>query len=222
MFFIPGISMLYGQATNIHTLDFYPAFGNSDLVLADSVYKLKSGDSIRFETLKFYISNIELLYGDKTVWKEENSFHLLDAANEKSLHISLTGAPNIPVIEIKFNVGIDSVTNVSGVMGGDLDPTKGMYWTWQSGYINFKLEGKSNMSKSRNNEFQFHLGGYEFPFNSCQTIVLNSTSAKPTITIDIERFVNEIDFANENHIMTPGKEAVLLSKKLVSVFSIKE
>jgi hypothetical protein len=33
--------------------------------------------------------------------------------------------------QIQFQLGIDSLTNVSGAMGGDLDPTKGMYWTWQ-------------------------------------------------------------------------------------------
>ena len=62
---------------------------------------------------------------------------------------------NIPFSKLKFQLGIDSLTNVSGAMGGDLDPTKGMYWTWQSGYINMKIEGKSNSCKTRKNQFQF-------------------------------------------------------------------
>ena len=74
--------------------------------------------------------------------------------------------------KIKFNLGIDSLTNVSGVMGGDLDPTKGMYWTWQSGYINFKMEGSSAVCPTRNHEFQFHIGGYQDPFYAMQTLEL--------------------------------------------------
>ena len=67
---------------------------------------------------------------------------------------------------IQFNLGIDSLTNVSGALGGDLDPTKGMYWTWQNGYVNFKLQGTSDLCNNPKNEFEFHLGGYLKPFNN--------------------------------------------------------
>ncbi len=205
------------------TLVFAPVFDNSRLVLNDSVYKLNSGDSLRFETFKFYISGIEFLDQDKSVWKEEKSFHLIDVSDEKSLSFSLPAVPNVSFNKIKFNLGIDSVTNVSGAMGGDLDPIKGMYWTWQSGYINFKLEGKSNLCKTRNNEFQFHLGGYQSPFSSCRAIILNSSMDKnTTIHIHTEKLMNNIDLVNENQIMTPGKEAVLLSQKAAGIFSVKE
>ncbi len=222
LFFVFCIQALFAQTTN-RTLVFDPDFGNSRLVLDDSVYKLSSGDSLRFETLKFYISRIEFFSDDKSVWKEERSFHLIDVSDEKSLHISLPAAPDISFNKIKFNLGIDSITNVSGAMGGDLDPTKGMYWTWQSGYINFKLEGKSNVCKTRNNEFQFHLGGYQSPFSSCQEVILNFSGDKnPIIMMHMEKLMNDIDLLNENQIMSPGKEAVLLSKKAASIFSINE
>ena len=59
---------------------------------------------------------------------------------------------------IYFQIGIDSLTNVSGDLDGDLDPALGMYWAWNSGYINMKLEGKSSSCKSVKKEFQFHIG----------------------------------------------------------------
>jgi hypothetical protein len=212
---------LYAQEGNKLLLAFHPVFNNSAIHLDDTFYRLKSGDSIKFETLKFYISAIELLSNDKIVWKEENSFHLIDASNEKSLQLLLQTPSNMSATKIKFSLGIDSITNVSGAMGGDLDPTKGMYWTWQSGYINFKLEGTSNLCKTRNNEFQFHLGGYQFPFNAFQTIILNlSPNKNIDIFIDLEMLMNNIDLSVESNILSPCKEAVLLSKKSSGIFRV--
>jgi len=135
----------------------------------------------------------------------------------------LSSPTNLKFTKIKFNLGIDSITNVSGAMGGDLDPTKGMYWTWQSGYINLKLEGKSKLCKTRNNEFQFHLGGYQNGDNALQTIILNVSENKEIdILIDIEQFVAAIDLSEQNQIMSPGKKAVLLSEKFSKIFSIQK
>jgi len=48
---------------------------------------------------------------------------------------------------------VDSLANVSGAMSNDLDATKGMYWSWQSGFINLKIEGKSASCKTRKINF---------------------------------------------------------------------
>ncbi len=202
------------------TLMFHPVFGHSALELNGFFYKLPHGDSILIETVKFYISEIELLNSNGTVWKEQNSFHLLDASAISSLQILLSTPPNLHFDQIRFHIGIDSTTNVSGAMGGDLDPTRGMYWTWQNGYINFKLEGKSNLCKTRKNEFQFHLGGYQYPFNTIQTAILNLPENKEiNISVNIEKLFGNIDLSKQNHIMSPGKEAVVLSEKVLSIFS---
>ncbi len=210
-----------GQTLTNHILDFQPTYGKSSLVLNDKNYFLDKGDSVVFNTLKFYVSGIELLNDGLTVWKEDNSFHLMDASNENSFSVLLKRPLNITFNKIKFNLGIDSITNSSGAMGGDLDPTKGMYWTWQNGYINFKLEGKSNQCKTRNNEFEFHLGGYQYPNNALQTILLSITPTEKTnIYLDIESLIKKIDLTNVNHIMSPGKDAVLISKNVAGIFSV--
>ena len=210
-----------GQTITKHTIDFTPLFGKLSLVLNEDYYFLNNGDSIQFNSLKFYISGIELLNGDLPVWKEDNSFHLIDASDEKSFSVLLKRPLNITFNKIKFNLGIDSITNSSGAMGGDLDPTKGMYWTWQNGYINFKLEGKSNQCKTRKNEFEFHLGGYQYPNNTLQTILLVIPfNEKTKIYLNIETLISKIDLNNVNHIMSPGKEAVLISKNVADIFSV--
>ncbi len=213
----------FAQTNVDYHLKFYPVFNKSNLVLNTEYYQINNNDSIQFETLKFYISEIEFLNNDKTVWKEKNSFHLLNATETKTLLIELNLKQKINFNQIKFNLGIDSATNVSGAMGGDLDPTNGMYWTWQSGYINFKLEGKSNLCKTRNNEFQFHLGGYLYQDYAMQTLMLNvSANEKTEILFDLDKLISEMDLSKQNQLMSPGKEAVLLSEKVAKCFSIKQ
>ncbi|MEY2830237.1 MAG: hypothetical protein RIQ33_2095 [Bacteroidota bacterium] len=199
---------------------FSPKFGKEDFSINHS-YSFTASDSIKFETLKFYISSIQLLNNQKVVFAEKNSFHLIDIEDSESMKINLPSATNFEFDEVKFNIGIDSITNVSGAMGGDLDPINGMYWTWQSGYINFKLMGSSSACKTMNHQFEFHLGGYQHPFNLLQTIVLSSNkNSLLKIEFDVQQFLSGIDFTKQNHIMSPCNDAVLLSKKLSQCFKI--
>lgn len=120
---------------------------------------------------------------------------------------------------IRFNIGIDSVTNSGGVKGGDLDPTKNMYWTWQSGYINFKLEGKSKVCKTRNNVFQFHIGGYSYPNNSLQIVTIPvNHSASININFDLEKLLSGVGLQTTNEIMSPNAKAMQVAKLYKTVF----
>jgi hypothetical protein len=106
--------------------------------------------------------------------------------------------------EIQFSIGIDSLTNVSGAMGGDLDPVNGMYWSWQSGYINFKVEGNSEKSGAVHKDFQFHIGGYLKPFETLQTVILPLKRNQNVIFVDVSRFLSEIDL--KKHIPSCHRE----------------
>jgi hypothetical protein len=214
-------NLMFSQTYEIDTIAFSLLYGKQKLQ-TEHYYK-NGDDSVLIETLKFYISGIELLDKDRVVWQEKNSFHLIDISNERTLNISCLVPANIQFTQLKLNLGIDSTTNVSGALGGDLDPTKGMYWAWQSGYINFKLEGKSNLCKTRGNEFQLHLGGYQFPFNGLKTVTFNLINKdKTTITLDIEQLLNAFNLSQQNHIMSPKAEAVLFSEIVSKLFSVKK
>jgi hypothetical protein len=207
------------QSDNALLLQFNPVFGSNALA-TDQTY-ISNNDSLQISTLRFYISGIEFLMNEERVWKEENSFHLIDATLAGSLNIALNKPQELNYNRLKFNIGIDSTTNIAGVMGGDLDPTKGMYWTWQSGYINFKLEGNSKRCNTRNHEFTFHLGGYQYPYNTLQTLILPIGNAgRIDIIIDAAKLIAETELSKQNHIMSPGEEAMALSGKLKNAFSI--
>ena len=209
---------LFSQAN--HSIQFRPSFGSS-ILSSDSIYILNTTDSIQITALRFYISGIELLDKNKTIWRDPIQFHLMDAFIEKTLTVHIPS--NISYTKLKFNLGIDSITNMSGALGGDLDPTKGMYWTWQSGYINLKLEGTSNLCKTRHNEFQFHLGGYQSPFNNLHTLFTDVNSMQNIeVGIDIKKTINQINLAQQHHIMSPGQDAVDFSEKIINSLSIKK
>ena len=187
--------------------------------LQDSAFYSNDKDSIEIRTLKFYISGIELYNKGASVWKEANSYHLIDASDEKTLSIPLSFPTSLDYTILSFNLGIDSATNTIGVQGGDLDPMRGMYWTWQSGYINFKLEGSSPLCNTRHHAFEFHIGGYHHPYNSLQRISLNVSKDLNTVAyIEIGKLLSVINLTKTNQIMTPGKEAVWIAEQVKSCF----
>ena len=95
-----------------------------------------------------------------------------------------------------------------------------MYWAWNSGYINFKLEGTSDKCNTRKNEFQFHLGGYSGAQKALQNIVLKA-SEHNVIYLNLNSFFSKIDLAKDNHIMSPGIEAVKFSKFIKTLFYVE-
>ena len=194
----------YAQKKQDFKLLFNAKFGTSDLKLNETYYKLNKTDSIQIDVLKFYISGIEFLNNDKVVWKEKNSFHLVDFETITSQTILFNIPADLIVTKISFNLGIDSVTSTSGALAGDLDPTTGMYWAWQSGYINFKMEGTSPSCNTRKHQFKFHFGGYKQPYYNIQTITLpinNLTDNTLKINFNVATFFKNISLTEINSIM---------------------
>lgn len=201
-------------------LQYIPTYKNQPFVMGATYYPLQDKDSVSFETLRFYIAHISFYKNSTLVFKEENSFHLLDASDPGSMAITIQMPPAALYDAVSFDLGIDSLTNTSGAMGGELDPIKGMYWAWQSGYINFKLEGRSNVCHTRNHEFQYHLGGYLHPNNALQNINLATSAQDININLPVDKFVTGEGLAKENSVMIPCAAAVKLSKIIAGSFEI--
>ncbi|MGY8885895.1 MAG: MbnP family protein [Flavobacteriales bacterium] len=200
-----------------------PLFNNEHLELNKQYFLASVNDSIKVETLKFFISNVRFFQDEKLIDSLSKKQHLIDLENEKSLQIEMSRSNKLRYNTIKFSVGIDSITNVSGVFGGDLDPTNGMYWTWQSGYVNFKLEGKSKACSARNNFFQYHLGGYQAPYKTISNIELKvSKQNLIVINFKIDAFLNGIDLAKSHSVMSPNDTAVALSKRFQKIITIRD
>jgi hypothetical protein len=189
-------------------------------------YATSNKDRVTITTFKCYVSNIEIYYADKTVFKEKNSYHLLDLENPNSCIIPITNKNDKIISKVSFNIGIDSLANTAGALDGDLDPTKGMYWAWQSGYINMKMEGKSpscnTEASGRKNEFQFHIGGYLQPYYAMRKKVISvNHNGDVTIVIDTSIFFAEIELSKTSSVMIPGKTAMELSDTMAKMFYLE-
>ncbi len=196
-------------------------YGNKPLELHAKY--ISASDTLEIETFKYYISNIKVQYDDKTIVKPKNNYHLVDIENPASLSIPIEKKQNKLISKVTFDIGVDSIASVSGALGGDLDPAKGMYWAWQSGYINVKIEGKSNSCKTRKNQFHFHLGGYLKPNCALRTITLEPK--KPTenvlIAVDLKELFSSVALSTTNSIMIPGKQAMAMADLVAKMFSIE-
>jgi hypothetical protein len=207
--FIGIVGSAQRSATNIA---FAVKFNQTNLILNKKYYLETKQDSVTITKLKFYISNISLYKNAKKIYTLPQKYFLIDMENENTQKINM---PNIAFDSICFLIGIDSMTNEKGVQAGSLDPTNNMYWAWQSGYINFKLEGVY----SNKNIFQYHIGGYKYPYNTIQHFSSKVLDNKPIIEIDIARLLNNI--SDTDMVMSPNENAVKISAYIKNSFTIQ-
>jgi hypothetical protein len=209
------------QDARVINVSFIPTIDDKNVKLyEDIIIDSTQHYIINISKLKFYVSHLSFYKNEKLVWQDNVAAHLMDSENDMS--IKLTIKNNIDFNTIKFGLGIDSITNVSGALDGDLDPLKGMYWTWQSGYVNFKLEGTMPDKNWVNQKFEYHLGGYSGENNSYNTIFLRTENSDLiNIQVDAGKFLSDWYVGAHLNIMSPGKIAVDFSKILASCFSVR-
>ena len=179
--------------------------------------EIKEGTSI--SKCVFYIGRIEVYSaGEMTVANE--AYHLMDPVNGKS-EIPLV-KPEGQVDSLVIIFGVDSLTNVSGVFGGDLDPTTGMYWAWNSGFVNFKLEGQSENLKTPKKKFTYHLGGYLPPYQTMRRVSSEcSNESNPILELDISELLKRFQLDVDPVEMSPGAHASELMDLFVKQFRLK-
>ena len=215
------------QSSDSLNLNIDVLFDGNPLQL-DSNYISKVNDTLSFSEIKFYLTSFTFQFTDNSIYKEANSYHLVDIKRSKSqiLLFSKFHFKNKTLKSIQFNVGVDSLMSVSGAMNGDLDPTNGMYWAWQSGYINMKIEGESNSCVTRKNKFQFHVGGYLIPNYAMRSVKINfndnfNNKNKINLSMDLGKLFSKIQLKETNTIMIPGKDAMDLADLTAKIFFIQ-
>lgn len=198
-------------------------FQGKPLALGVALHDHK-GDSFVLHTFRWYLGDVVFWKNGGAVFSENGRYHLLDLEDSVSLAWPIPPAA-IGADSLSFSLGVDSATTRSGAMGGDLDPTKGMFWSWQSGYINVKLEGTASQSTARGKTFELHLGGYWPPFQAAQPVGLpigKANGAKNlALTLELAPLFEAVDWPQKPNIMSPGAEAVRLSKRLALSFNVR-
>jgi len=207
---------------------------DSRIVLSDSLYTNPFGENYSINKFRYYVSNISLKSDEKNVVQKENCY-LIDESNIESQSIFLS-VPQGNYFSINFLLGVDSLHNVSGAQSGALDPTKDMFWTWNTGYVMAKLEGNSSSSTLVNHKYEFHIGGFSGKYNVLKNIQLHFPDNKSVyfsenktteiiINSDVNAWwqdPNEIKIAEHANITAPGKWALDISENYAKMFSIEK
>lgn len=188
------------------------------LVLGKS-YHSKQYDSLQLSTFKCYLSNIKFIYADGSSQVFEKKYKLIDADSIQSHKIKFPQNKSNKVQYIEFNVGVDSIPSTQGALANELDVQNGMYWAWQSGYINWKIEGTSKSCATHKHQFAFHIGGYQAKQNALRTVRLPySTTSKNVLHIDLAYFFDEVSLKEINSVQIPGNAAMKMADLFTKTF----
>lgn len=186
---------------------------NSSFVEVGKVFWSKElNDSILIDKLQLYLS---LPYQAGNAEKKE--YRLINFASAKDCFIPFQNLTST----IKIDIGVDSLTNLNAPLINDLDPTTGMYWTWQNGFIHFKIEGSFNSGNSKKEQFQYHLGGYSYPNNSVQQLEITALSSESFLELNLFTLLTYIKKQGKPDILSPGVDAMEGMKVVKSSFSLK-
>ncbi len=158
--------------------------GDKDLVMETGNYTNAAGETFNVTTLKYFVSNIKLTTEDGKVvaYPQESSYFLVDESDPTSLTLTLTDVPAGNYKALTYMIGVDSLRNTMDVSKrtGTLDiagKAKGMYWSWNSGYIFFKMEGASPQAKPATDgttNYRYHIGQYGGGFGTPPVKTINN------------------------------------------------
>jgi len=143
-------------------LRFYPRFGD-DALRVGRKYRTTAGDSVQFEFAKFYVSEIALIDSTGGVHPLLGLFlvNALDSATQARGYAAfkIKALPG-RYRGLRFSVGVPVSLNHqdAAAQTEPLGTASGMFWSWNSGYIFNRTEGKVD-SGGAQRSFAYHVGG---------------------------------------------------------------
>lgn len=163
---------------------------------------IEPGKGLMVDRFSFYLSNLK--YFSKGLMIHQVASPLLIHACERPQKLAIPSQCD----SISLTLGIDSVIQEQGPLAGHLDPIHGFYWTWQSGYIHIKFEGKT-ISENAPSErpFTLHLGGYRGAQNCVITRGFRRKPGCNTLGIHLDELLESEVFLNKPLVMSPGPQA---------------
>jgi len=211
------------------TIRFRHMAGNRELKLGDEIYTNSFGEPLTVTRFKYYISHISIMGPDHKERTLSAGPYLIDEADTASKTLVFPFPSGEPQL-LSFVIGVDSLLNTSGAQTGDLDPLRGMFWTWNSGYIFAKLEGRSDSSHAPAHYLNWDIGGYKSPHNAARKITLTLpatvlAAADPVILVDanlLKWFDGQHPIKISQHPLChqPGQLAMQLADNYSTMFSI--
>jgi hypothetical protein len=197
-------------------------------------YQNPFGEIFEITRFRFYAGKLAPVYSDANFKsKIPSHYHLIDFSDSATTRIELPVTAGIIYNGIQFQMGIDSADQNKGAQSGALDPAKGMFWTWNSGYINIKIEGISPFSTQPAHIFEYHIGGYRDAYNTVWQIKLYGTNNQSFLISKENRIIIEVGMdldylfdgptpvriRETSSCMKPGELARKISENFIGTFT---
>jgi hypothetical protein len=222
-------SFIPGKLCHTVTIRFRHKAGSQELVLFNKTYTNPFGEPITITRFKYYISHIRVGGAGQKERILSGKTFLIDEADSASKTLVFT-TDAAAFQTLSFEIGVDSILNVSGVQTGDLDPLKGMFWTWNSGYIFAKMEGVSDSAHAPAHSFSWDVGGYKSPSPAARTVQLTlpaelSAASNPVIVIDADLLkwfntTHAIKISQHPFCHQAGNLAMQIADNYANMFSV--
>jgi len=191
-------------------------------------------ETISFSKVKYYVSNVKLKNTSGEWVSEPNSYHLIEAADGVMPSFTVDSVPVADYLELQYFIGVDSLKNVSGAQTGDLSTANNMFWSWNSGYIFFKIEGKSSAVPAPNGpDFLYHVGGFTASDGKCAIQSVSSDFSGQLVSVtkdsnsDVHFNVNIAEvwggsykLADRYKVHMPGAKAVEIATNFKKAFHV--
>ncbi|MCH7402199.1 MbnP family protein [Belliella kenyensis] len=205
-------------------------------------YTNNSGQKFNLTRFGYYISHIKLEGPNGELFIDEmnasadanqiKGYYQVVQGNSETYNIHLKGIPHGQYNKITFNLGVREDGIQEGAVGGILDRAAGgWFWNWNSGFINYIIEGHSDASLRDDNRVQIHIGGWKnipsgdstpqrffdnnvdvsLPFDATVT-VSNTLRPSPHIMMDLLKVIGDADLSTENNIHSPAAGKAFASK----------
>lgn len=173
------------------TLNFSHYFNSQPIVYGAQNYVNNANDTMSISNLSYRISNIQLKDKLKNTWIDIGTYNLNQGDDAFKYIITINKVPAGLYDFIRFNLGVDSLANSTGEQIGALDPALGMYWNWTSGYIFYRLEGRTSDLTT----FSLDVGGNKNLVNKALDLsafkIKNATNGMDVeIKMDLGKFFN--------------------------------
>ena len=165
-------------------------FDKQQITLNTVNYINAANDTFNIEDLRYYFTNLSFQKqnGD---WVNLKNYQLVDIKTASTQTFTISKLPAGHYKAVRYMLGVDSVSNSSGLQEGALDPSRGMFWTWNTGYIFFRIMGR-NPNSSR--AYSLDLGGNEnlpMVVNDLNSFKVKNKNPKISFEMDVnEMFQN--------------------------------
>lgn len=211
--------------------EFAHVAGDKDLVMTTGNYTNSSLESFTVTKFNYYITNIKLKKSDGTEYAETESYHLIEGDVASSHHFHIKDVTKGTYTGVTFMIGVDEARNTSGAQTGALDPAKGMFWTWSTGYIMAKLEGTSPAATTPDKKFTHHIGGFNGANSALRTVTITfpqamEVSSAKELSIKLKTDVlkwfapNDVSIATSTNLMSVNATSKKIADNYANMISL--